>query len=199
MKKKVLVATLYGSSAVILAVTKVGPDKVVLLVNEKADDVQTKALKLIKDSLGKVLEIEVVKTKVYDIVETAKKGVSIIDGISKEDIVYVNVTSGRKTMAMGLLFAAYARADRVKKIAYNPEDENRVVYLPKLSFKLTESQKMILLELSKKEYESVKELSLRVKLSTAMVYRAIGELEDLDFVDVSEGVRLTDAGRIGGL
>ena len=144
-KKKILIATLYSAEPVILATTKLGPDKLILLIDQEPTEKQKKSLKLIKDSLGKVLEVEDVKTHVYDIVEVAKKGVELIDKQNKEDQIYINITSGRKTKAIGLLFAAYVRHDHIKKIAYNPEeDKTTVIYLPKLSFKLTESQKKVL-------------------------------------------------------
>ena len=79
------------------------------------------------------------------VIVMAKKAVEIIDLQPKENHIFVNITSGRKTQAIGLLFAAYARHDRVSKIAYNPdEDKSSIVYLPRLSFKLTDSEKRIL-------------------------------------------------------
>lgn len=198
--KKVLIATLYSSEPVILAATKLGPDRLILLIDRKPDSAQEKSLKIIQDSLGKVLEVKAVKTDVYDIVEVAKKCVEIIDIQPTEDTIYVNITSGRKTKAIGLLFAAYARHDRVAKIAYNPEeDRTKVVYLPKLSFKLTDSQKKIMHYLEEGDYDSISDLSKKIDLSTAMLYRAIDELKDMDLITTDEGLKLTDAGKIARL
>ena len=145
MGKKVLIATLYNPDPVILAVTRLGPERLILLIDKTPNKGQEEALNLIQNSLGKVIDVKVVKTDVYDIVNVASKCVEAIDMQPKEDVIYVNITSGRKTKAIGLLFAAYARHDRVKKIAYNPEeDKTSVVYLPRLSFKLTESEKTVL-------------------------------------------------------
>ncbi|HIH38781.1 CRISPR locus-related DNA-binding protein [Candidatus Woesearchaeota archaeon] len=200
MGKKVLIATVYNPDPVLLAATKLGPDRLILLLDEKPDREQDKALKLIQDSLGKVIEVKTVKCAVYDVVKVASKCVEIIDMQPKEDVVYVNITSGRKTKAIGLLFAAYARHDRVKKIAYNPEeDKGLVVYLPRLSFKLTESQKKILEYVDAGNYASIKELSEKIDLSTAMLYRAIDELKDMDLISVEDGLKLTDAGKIARL
>ncbi|MCP3682882.1 MAG: CRISPR locus-related DNA-binding protein [bacterium] len=201
MGNKVLIATLYNPDPVILAATKLGPDRLILLIDDKPDKEQDKALKLIQSSLGKVIEVKSVKCSVYDIVKTATKCVEVIDLQPKDDIVYVNITSGRKTKAIGLLFAAYARHDKVKKIAYNPEENKKeVIYLPRLSFKLTESQKKILEYLEAENYKTTKELSEKVDLSTAMLYRAIDELKDMDLIiSTEEGTKLTDAGRIAGL
>ena len=200
MGKKVLIATLYGPEPVMLATTRLGPERVYLLIDKEPSKEQESAVKLIQDSLGKVIDIKVIKTEVYDIVEVAKKAVEIIDMQPKEDYIFINITSGRKTKAIGLLFAAYVRHDRVSKIAYNPEeDKNKVIYLPKLRFILTEKQKSILEELDKHPESSIANLSDKIDISTAMLYRAIAELEDMDLVSKEDGYKLTDAGRIARL
>src|SRR3989344_5751963 len=181
MGKKVLIATLYNPEPVILATTRLGPERLILLIDKEPSKEQENSLKLIEDSLGKVIEVKVVKTDVYDIVNVATKCVEIIDMQPKDDLIYVNITSGRKTKAIGLLFAAYARHDRVKKIAYNPEeDTSAVVYLPRLSFKLTESQKLILETLDKGSFDNISDLAKKIDLSTAMLYRTIDDLKDMD-------------------
>jgi CRISPR-associated protein Csa3 len=200
MGKKVLIATLYNPDPVVLATTRLGPDRLVLLVDKDLNTEQEKALKIINDSLGKVIDVKTIKTDVYDIVKVATKCVEIIDMQPKDDIIYVNITSGRKTKAIGLLFAAYARHDKVKKIAYNPEeDKSAVVYLPRLSFKLSESEKLILRQVDEGKYESIKELANKIKLSTAMLYRTIDDLKDKDLITTEGGISLTDAGKIARL
>lgn len=200
MGNKVLIATLFSPDPILLSATKLGPDRLILLMDEKPLKQQEESLKLIQDSLGKVIEVKAIKCAVYDIVKVATKCVEIIDLQPKDDIIYVNITSGRKTKAIGLLFAAYARHERVKKIAYFPEeDRNAVVYLPRLSFRLTESQKKILEYLDQGDYQSIKELSQKIDLSTAMLYRAIDELKDMDLITTEDGLRLTDAGKIARL
>ncbi|MGY4884450.1 MAG: CRISPR-associated CARF protein Csa3 [Nanobdellota archaeon] len=200
MGKKVLIATLYSPEPVLLAATRLGPERMILLIDKEPNKEQESAVKLIQDSLGKVIDIKIIKTEVYDIVDVAKKVVEIIDLQPTEDHIFINITSGRKTKAIGLLFAAYARHDRVSKIAYNPEeDKNKVIYLPKLRFILTEKQKSILEELDKHPESSISDLSNKIDISTAMLYRAIAELEDMDLVSKEDGYKLTDAGRIARL
>ena len=200
MGKKVLIATLYNPEPVILATTRLGPERLILLVDKEPSKEQENSLKVIQDSLGKVIEVKVVKTDVYDIVNVATKCVEVIDLQPKDDSIYINITAGRKTKAIGLLFAAYARHERVKKVAYNPEeDRNAVVYLPRLSFKLTESEKKVLEYIYSGKYESISDLSKKVDLSTAMLYRAIDELKDKDLITTEEGLKLTDAGKIARL
>lgn len=195
-----LIATLYSADPVLLAANRFGPDRLILLIDKEPDQEQKKSLDLIKSSLGRVIEIKAIKTEVYDIVDVARKGVEIIDAQEKDAEIYLNITAGRKTKAIGLLFAAYARYDVVKKIAYNPEEDKKaVVWLPKLSFKLTDSQKTVLEKVEKGSYQSISDLAKHVKLSTAMLYRAIDELKDMDFMTTEDGLKLTDAGKIARL
>jgi CRISPR-associated protein Csa3 len=201
MGKKVLIATVYHPEPVLLASTRLGPERLILLASKDSDKTQEASVKLIQESLGKVIDVKVIKIDLYNIVEIAKKCVEIIDMQPSEDDIYVNITSGRKTQAMGLLFSAYARHDRVKKIAYNPKEDknNAIVYLPRLSFKMTDSQKKILEEIGNKKYNSIGDLAQKIELSTAMLYRAIDELKDMDLVSTENGIELTDAGKIARL
>ena len=199
---KVLIATLYHPNPVLSAANRLGPDRLILLIDHKPDKEQEKSLKLIKESIGRVVDVKVIKTEVYDIVKVAEKGVEIIDMQPKDDEIFVNVTSGRKTKALGLLFAAYARCSKVKKIAYNPEEQDPfVVWLPKLSFKLTESQKSVLNSLAEKDYSNITltELADKIGISRAMLYRNIDELRDMGYISTEDGLILTDAGKIARL
>jgi len=199
---KVLIATLYSPDPVLTAANRLGPDRLILLIDLKPNKEQEKNYKLIQESLGRVVDVKQVKTEVYDIVGVAEKCVEIIDMQPKDDEIYVNITSGRKTKALGLLFASYARCNRVKKIAYNPEeDKNAVVWLPKMSFKLTESQKKVLSVIGEKDYakSSLTDLTGKIGISRAMLYRNIDELRDMGYISTENGLELTDAGKIARL
>ena len=199
---KVLIATLYSPDPVLLAANRLGPDRLILLLDKTDKKTQEASYKLIQESLGRVIDVKQVTTEAYNIVKVAEKCVEIIDMQPKDDEIYINVTSGRKTKAFGLLFAAYVRCNRVKKIAYNPEeDKTSVVWLPKLSFKLTESQKKVLEALNEKSNSkiSLTELADQIGISRAMLYRNIAELQDIGYISTKEGLTLTDAGKIARL
>jgi len=202
--KKVLIASFYTPDPVTLAITRLGAEKVILVYDKEPNKELSEYLEAFRDHYKNVLELKEVKTDSYDIVETARRCVEVIDSLPKDDEIYVNITSGRKTRAIALLFAAYCRHDLVRKIAYNPEEDKKaIVWLPRLSFHLTESQKTILEALDSGKYGSIRDLvdKLEGKVSSAMVYRAIDELRDIDLVDVEDGkgVVLTDAGKIARL
>ncbi len=197
---KVLISTVYSPDPVLLSCTKISPDRLILLVTDKKDKVISESLDLIKKSIGRILTIEVIQIPQYDIIKIAKTVVKSIDKISLEDEIIVNITSGRKTQSMGVLFGAYARKDHVKRIAYYPEGEEKgsVVYLPILSMKLSESQEKIMDSISSNKIQSYKSLADATGLSTAMVYRAVDELINSGLVEKTkdEGLILTDAGKI---
>ena len=73
-----------------------------------------------------------------------------------------------------------------------------MVYLPKLDYNLTHSQKLVLEEIKKNKAKSQVELAEKVDISRGMLYRTITELLNLGLIlqDEEEGFKLTDAGRI---
>lgn len=201
MVKRVLISTLFNPNPALLSATRIGANRIFLLMSDQPEPKQEASFKLIKDSLGKVIEVKPIKVKMYDVVSISQECVKIIDAQPNEDEIYVDITSGRKTLSMGLLFASYCRSKRVKKIIYLPDEDKgaTVIYLPKLSFKLTESQKKIMEYIETEKYSSITELSKVIDLSTAMLYRAIDELKDMGFISLDDGLKLTDAGKIARL
>src|SRR3989338_1374576 len=195
--KKVIIAKVYGPDPLLFAANKMGPDRMILIVDNEPSKKQEETVDLLKSSLGRVIDISVVKTKVYDIVDIARKVIEIIDVQPKDEEIYVNITSGRKTKAIGLLFGAYARASRVRRIIYFPEEKgSEPVYLPKLQYNLTDSQKKVLDYLAEEKFTSLMDLSVKIDISRAMLYRNIKDLEAMDLVN---GLKLTDAGKIARL
>ncbi len=194
---KILIATLYVFEPIIASATKMSADRLILLIDKKPDEKQSKSLEILKQSLGSVMEITTVETEVYDIVEVAKDVVKIIDLLSDKDEIFVDITAGRKTKALGVLFGAYARADRIKRIMYVKEENKQVVNLPKLSYSVTPGQNKIITFLHKNSIVSMVDLSEKIDISRAMLYKHIKELKDMDIVEnTKEGLKLTDYGRI---
>ncbi|OIO65688.1 hypothetical protein AUJ68_02475 [Candidatus Woesearchaeota archaeon CG1_02_57_44] len=196
MGKKVLIASLYSADPVILAVTRLGAERLILLVDDDANKEQEKSLKLIQDSLGRVIDVKTVKVGTYDVLGTARKVAEVIMMQPSEDWIYVNVTGGRKTKALGLLYGAYARAERVRKIAYNADDKKTVVYLPKMGYNLKDSEKTVLDAVASGRYTTLAALAEGVDISRAMLYRNVKELEANGYLDMTDGIRLTMAGEL---
>jgi len=148
----------------------------------------------LENAFEKIIGIDYVKVDQYDVVGIAKDTIKAIDNL-KDDIVIANISGGRKTMALGLLYAAYARSKRVNKIVYCSE-EKEVVILPKLSFNLTLSHGKVLELISSKKYKTIADLALKIDISRGMLYRNIKGLEDLGLIIDEDGLKLTDAGEI---
>ena len=89
---KVLIATLYSPDPVLLASNRLGPDRLILLIDHKPNKEQQKNLDLIQNSLGRVVDIKTVKTAVYDIVAVATRAVEIIDLQPRDDELFINIT-----------------------------------------------------------------------------------------------------------
>ena len=197
---KILIATLYVFEPVIAAATKISAERLYLLIDKEPDKKQKESLEVIKKSLGTVLEIKTVETDVYDIVEVAKESVRIIDLLSDKDEIFIDITAGRKTKALGLLFGAYARSNRIKRIMYVKEENKQVVNLPKLSYSITGGQQKIIEFLAKHQVNSMTEFAEKVDVSKAMLYKHIKELKDMDILEeTGDGLKLTDYGRISVL
>ena len=61
---KVLIATVYGPDPVLTATNKLGPDRLILLVDQEPSKEQEKSIDLIKNSLGFVSINEFEKKKI---------------------------------------------------------------------------------------------------------------------------------------
>ncbi len=191
---KILLSTIYDSSAVIFAIKKFDVDNVILLVDTKPDDEQIKSVKSVRDIFGNLVEIREEKVDVYNILDVTKRVVDIIDSIHEKDTIFVNITA-RKPQSLGVIFASYQRARRISKIIYITEEKKDIVTLPMLSFDLTDSQLEILRNIDK--IDSVNKLEKRMDIGKAMIYRNIRDLQNRGFVErAEEGLKLTDAGRI---
>jgi len=193
---RVLVTTTYSSDSIILAITRLSIERVYLLVDKKPDQNQKATIDNIHKTFGSVIEIKPKQIELYDFVDIAKNIVTLLDDISNKDEVYVNITPGKKTQALGVLFGCYARPTCVKKIFYVPEGTKEMITLPVLHYDITSSQKEILDNIEK--IDTAKALAEEVDTSKAMLYRNIKDLTDRGYIEAKsgEGLRLTDAGKI---
>ncbi|MBI2578352.1 MAG: CRISPR locus-related DNA-binding protein [Candidatus Aenigmarchaeota archaeon] len=197
---RVLVSTVHTSDSIFLLANKLSADRIYLIKDRKPeDDLQEKSVAEIKRTLGKVIEIKEKSVDHLDAVSSATEVVELIDAIPNKDEIYINITSGKKPKALGVLLAAYKRWDRIKKIFYVPWESKNPVILPILPFKVTKSQLRILEEIE--DNQNVAELADKLGITRAMAYRSIKALKDMGLIEVAEGkgYQLTDAGRVARL
>jgi len=193
---KVLITPIYSTDSIVLAINRFSIDRLFLLVSKKSDDEQQKAVKEIQEHYSKIIDIKEKKIELYDLVEAAHQVKEIIDDQGSNDEIYLNITTGRRPQAMGVLFAGYKRPARVKKIFYVTEDTNEIITIPKLSFEVTEAQQKILDNIE--NVDKISEMENEIDVSKAMIYRAIIELKNKGFIEenTDKGYRLTEAGKI---
>ena len=192
---RILITPIYETDCIVLAINRFSIDRVFLLTSKKSDEKQQEAIKEIKDHYDKIIEIKEKKTELYDIVEIAHQVKEIIDDLPNTDEIYLNTSTGRRTQAMGVLFAGYKRPARIKKIFYVTEDTKEVITIPILSFDVTVTQQKILENIE--DIDKISELSTEIDFSKAMVYRALKELKDKGFIEeTTTGHKLTEAGKI---
>ena len=187
----ILLSTIYDDNSVIFSIKKFDIDKVILLVDKKPDNIQNTSIKSIRNIFNNLEE----KIDIYNITDIVKKVVDIIDSISEKDNIFVNITSGRKTQSLAVVFATYQRSRKINKIIYITEEKKDTIVLPILSFDLTTSQLEILKNIDK--MDSINKLEKRLEIGRAMIYRNIKDLQNRGFVEKTKnGLKLTEAGKI---
>ena len=198
---KIIISTLYDKAPTLVGATKLGADQLYIVVDDPVNEVQQTALAIIKETLDNVVKIYTIETHPYDIIGTARKIVALLENFSEDDHVTVNITSGRKTQSLGLLYGAYARMRYVNRIVYISEEDHKVIDLPKLSFNLKESQMQLLEQIGKRNHSSLSDLAEKSGMSRSMLYRNLKNLQDHGFINVDKELRysLTDAGKIAML
>lgn len=193
-----LISTVYSIEPVMICITQFSPRKVVLIMEEEPPREKEQVKKIIEDTLGKFIKVQIKETSLYDVVQIAKDTVDTIDEErAKGRKIVVNISGGRKTQALGVLFGCYARNNDVQRIAYVTEEEGEVIDLPILSFGISKTKKKLLEELKKGE-TSVKNLALKLGISRGMTYNHIRELRNMGFID-PEKLEITSAGEIATL
>ena len=194
---RILISTVYRAEPVISACTKQAIDELFILVDRDPDETMKESLSIIEKSLGSVLKIKTIVTGIYDIVKVAEKVVELIDSIPQSQDIFVDLTTGRKTKSLGLLFGSFSRSRRIKKITYVNPETNSIVVLPKLSYSLTDGQRKLIDHLQENKINSIMEVATKLGISRGAIYRYIKELKDLNILDEQQGeFTLTDYGKI---
>ena len=190
-----LISTFYSLEPVMVAITKLSPEKLILLINEDVGKERLQSEVTLRDTVGKVIEIETLNTSVYDVVKIARDTAEIIDNekANGKNII-VNVSGGRKTQALGALFGSYARHEKVERIVYLTEEDNEVVEIPKLNYGISPTKKLILEEMDKGD-SSVNNLSIKIGISRGMTYNHIRELREMGLIEHNK-LEITSAGQL---
>ncbi len=183
---------------------EVKPDSVYLFTQEEENAESRQELKKLDKALREfsgLFKQNIIKVPMYGIHEVATKAVEVIDTIQpkNDDRVIINITSGRKPMAIGLLYGAYARPKLVNQIMYLAEEHKEVIQLPKMYFNLSRSQKQLLIHIREHGTATINEMADALGISRSMLYKNLSDLSDQGLLQEKEDWELTDFGRIAVL
>ena len=193
---KVLISTIYEGKATPFVIYKLSPSKLILLASAtgKKEDLEKikKSIDDVKEKFGNLSQIEVIKTDEFDVAKITKDVLSIIRK-EKGNEIFIHVTEARKTLMLGALFAGYLAKDGVKGIYYVREDNNEILPLPLLDFKLGATKEELLRELDKGNKDAIK-LGEKLDVHKSIVYVHIKDLQQRGYL--TEDWDLTPAGKI---
>ncbi len=194
---KILIATIYQPHAILTICNKFAIESVIALIDEIPDKTMTESIRIIEESLGKVLKFKTQVTDLYNILSVASEIVNLIDEIPEKEEIFIDITSGRKPKSLGLLYGSYARAKRIKQITYVQEENNQPILLPKMFYPINESQLQILHIIKDNKEINTATIAKKIKFSRGLVYRYIKELTEINvIVKDNEQIKLTDFGEI---
>lgn len=194
---KTLISTIYEGRAIKVAIKELSPSRVVLIVDEPLNKIRKKTVEEIKKIFDDILEIEILKTSVYDLFKIAKDVVKKIDSeIKSKNQIYVHVSEGRKPVFLGTLFAAYLRRENITGTYYVKEEDNQILSLPLLHIGVKNTKKRLLQELAKGNGK-VQRLMEKLDVNKQMVYAHIQDLKKEGYlVNEDKKLELTDFGKI---
>jgi len=190
-----LISTIYSLEPVMACITHFTPKKLILLREEDSPDKKLEAERMLKETVGKVIDVDAYLTSIYDVVQIAQ---DTADAIEKEAAqgrkIIINISGGRKPQALGALFGCYSRHEEVERIVYVTQEDQEIIDLPILNFGISPTKRLILEELEEGD-TSVKNLSVKVGISRGMTYNHIRELRDMGFIHHSR-LEITSAGKL---
>jgi CRISPR locus-related DNA-binding protein len=198
--KRVVISTIYEGYAIRHAIPKLSPGKLILLIDEPADEKKKEkmyeVIKSLKDFFKEAIEIETNKISSYDLPRIMGEVINIIDKEAKEgNKIIIHITEGRKITSLALLFAAYTRKEKIEASYYITEEEHKLINLPMLNFEFNETKKILLNEIFKNNIEPDK-LMDKLKIGKSSLYQNIQELKKEGCLEDSKELKLTELGRI---
>ena len=195
-----LIATIFYDDSIKLGITDYKIDKAILLEDESPGDTQKTTIKEVTKYFEKLVDFQVEKIAKYDIEKVVEKCLKIIDKIPKEEKIIIDITQGKRTQTIGLLFAAYKRFNRIEKIYYGmdiADKKYKALELPKFKFDITEKQRIVLEGI--RDNKIMNKIIVKGKVSRATAYSSVIELEEAALITKREKENkysLTDAGKI---
>lgn len=191
---RTLISTIRQGGAVMAAINKLSPEKLILLTVRVKDKEREKSIDNVKKNFGKILNIVEVPTELYNIPAIVKDVCAVIDNeVKLKNEISIHISESRKTQALGAMFAGFIKKDKIKGVYYIEEETGKVLTLPLLNFKLSATKTQILREIARGE-KRVAPIIRKTKKSKAMIYAHLKELKKDGYI--TDKMELTDSGKI---
>jgi CRISPR locus-related DNA-binding protein len=196
MAKRILLTTIWSSDAIKIAINKISNiDEIIYLVEDNPPKEKLNAISDLKKAFKDIIQINELKTALYDVPKIISDVIKKIDSLSGENEIFIHLSEGRKTLAFGLLFAASLRKDKIKKVYYVIKEKNELLALPLLNLSISDSKKEILKEIMKGN-EDKEKIQKNLNLSKSAVYQYLNELKEEGYILNETGLKITALGRV---
>jgi len=196
MKNATMIATFAGLPSLMAGVKEFFPSKLILIVgkSEGEENEFIENASMLKKTVGSIVSIDLMEIDdAKDAYQVAKKALELIGKERKKGKeVILNVCENSKTQPIGLLLAAYASGEKVKKILYTTASRNNIVHIPKVGINLSGPKKTLLQAIAKNPDKNISQISRKIHKTRAIIYRHLAELEEMGLVD--ENYEITEAG-----
>ncbi len=195
---KTIICTLAHKGDVVINTVRIfGGDRLIILHGIPDDKTKSEINKIKKTIPPNFIPSEYIIIDQYNI-EAVIKNVSeiIVEEYTKGNEIYVNISGGRKTLAIGVQLACYIEYDKITRLFYMTEEDNMIIDIPIIKWNLTEPKKLIL-SYVKHEINNLDKISKRMNLSRNMIYKHLIELESDGYVKkVGDIYKLTSKGNM---
>ena len=194
MPKKVMISTIYEGNVVPIAVHKLSPDKLILLEAEDRKETRKDAISKLKEKYKGIIEVSAFKIPSYDVVKLASTVASIIDDeYSKGNTIFVHITESRKIQAIGAMFGAYLRKNKVEGIYYFIQETGEPMKLPLLDMTLSDT-KLKMLKGIEKSGINAKDQANKLGVHLSLIYANLKSMQRDGLLD--DKLKITENGRL---
>ena len=181
---KSIICTLgYKANVIINTVKMFGGDKLFIFHGVPNERVSNE-IKKVKDAIpSSFIPSQFIQVDHYDIVSIIKKVRKIINQEYLEgNTIFVNISSGRKTLAFGTQLACYIEYNKINRLFYLTEEKNELIDIPILIWEITEPKKDII-DLINRGVNNLKDIAYKMGLSNSMTYKHINELINENYIN----------------
>jgi len=195
-----MITSIYSGDAIKEAILKLSPTDIILILEEEDPPItKQEAIKTLKKFFSQNINFSELKlTSLYDLANITKKIVNKIDDIGDE-IIFIHISEGRKTVSFAMSFAAYLRKNKIEGLYYVIEENNQLLKMPLLNmFKLNETENKILENISKEDKSLINLLDNITKdKSRSVFYKYLKKLQEESYITIENNiVKITPFGKI---